>query len=220
MQAPIYFAEDRVSIEKSEWKSDHIMMDLEIAGDGMINQLKLGLTGAYQEKNIRTVLASLDVLCEDGTLCISEESIRHGAAMVVLSTKMQGRWQRLKERPVVIADSGHNVGGLSLAMQQLAALDRKQLRIVFGVSKDKDYVEMLQLLPKDAIYYWCAADLPRSLPSSDLQAAGQLLDLFGAGFSSVGEALQHALDAADPNDVIYVGGSSFVVGEVLHYSFS
>lgn len=216
--APIHFADERITIHKVAYQDDCLVMDVGVAGEGRLRNLTVGLTGGFQVKNMQTVLASLDVLCTSSGVCVAEESLRSGSHLVVRSTRMQGRWQRLRQNPTIIADSGHNVSGLGLAMQELNSMKRKQLRIVFGVSKDKDYEEMLQLLPKMARYYWCAADLPRSLSPQDLKKAAGNFDLMGNIYSSVAGAVKAALNDADPDDLIYVGGSSFVVGEVLELS--
>jgi dihydrofolate synthase/folylpolyglutamate synthase len=160
----------------------------------------------------------MQLLCSTSGLCISEKSILTGLTEVVKLTGIQGRWQKLKEVPLIIADSGHNYSGLYLAMKQLKHLNPKTMRIVFGVSRDKDYRTMLALLPVDAIYYWTAAALPRSLNPSDLQAEASRFQLKGIQFTSVKDAVLAAINEADDDDVIFIGGSSFVVGEALTLS--
>ncbi len=161
----------------------------------------------------------MKLLCSTSGLCISEKSMLSGLAEIVQLTGIQGRWQKLREAPLVIADSGHNFAGLDLAMNQLKHLNPRTLRIVFGVSRDKDYRTMLTLLPVDAIYYWSAAALPRSLNPLDLQTEASRFQLKGMHFTSVKDAVLAAINEADDEDVIFIGGSSFVVGEALTLSF-
>ncbi|MCB0686765.1 MAG: bifunctional folylpolyglutamate synthase/dihydrofolate synthase [Saprospiraceae bacterium] len=215
LHAPIFFADELITLNGTAWKSDHFITNVEVRDDGDLNELRVGLLGPFQETNIRTVLAAINVLCDRKDVCVSEESLRQGCSMVTRMTRMQGRWQKLRQNPLVIADSGHNVDGLRLSMSYLDKVSKSQLRVVFGISRDKDVQEMLALLPKDAIYYWCAADLPRSLPSGDLEELGNKLDLTGLAFDSVAQALEEAIESAGKDDLIFVGGSSFVVGEVL-----
>ena len=130
---------------------------------------------------------------------------------------MVGRWQVLRDaEPMVVADSAHNEGGLRYAMQQL--LDEAkdgQLHLVIGTVNDKDVRKMLSFMPRKATYYFCKADIPRGLAADELQRIGAALGLTGESYSSVQNAYHAALRAAKPNDVVYIGGSIFVVAEVL-----
>lgn len=215
LRAALTYAEDHVRLEVVEWGKDDIKVEVEYLPDGQRRRLEVGLTGKYQIANIRTVLASLDILCDTHNLCVSADALAYGLKTVVGSTHLLGRWQKLRENPDVIADSGHNLAGLAVAIDQLKGIENDQLRIVFGVSKDKSYDPMLALLPKNATYYWCAADLPRSLSPDALKLAGEAHCLQGNTYASVSEAITTAISEAGPDDLIYVGGSSFVVGEVL-----
>jgi dihydrofolate synthase/folylpolyglutamate synthase len=216
--APIFFAEDLISLTDYTGSAHQLTIDVEVIDQTPLRNLQVELAGQFQLLNIKTVLAALHVLCESTGICLSEESIRKGASQVVSLTRMQGRWQKLKDRPMVIADSGHNPSGLALTMKQLNSIDKGTLRIVFGVSKDKTYDDMLAILPKDAQYYWCAADLPRSLSAHDLMQAGARFALRGREYDSVELALRSAIQDAHIDDFVFVGGSSFVVGETLGLS--
>ena len=172
------------------------------------------LKGDYQKKNQRTVLATLKVL-EKKAWHITEKSIEQGMKKVVSNTGLLGRWQVLQERPKVICDTAHNKEGLSLVLKQVQSQDYKQLHIVLGIVSDKDYTQVLPLFPTDATYYFCAPDLPRAMPSHLLQERAVEYSLKGEAYPSVKWAYQSALKMAEPEDLIYVGGSTFVVAEVL-----
>lgn len=217
-QAPLFFAGDMVRLTNVRFSEESFTADLDAAGSLAGTGVRVGLAGQYQTRNLITALAAVRILCEHAGVCVSREALLTGLSEVVGLTSMQGRWQKLRERPRVIADSGHNYAGLSLAMQQLQQLKVKRMRIVFGVSRDKDYRDMLTLLPREAVYYWCAAALPRSLPPDTLAAEGQKLHLTGRAFSSVEEAVRTAITESGEEDVVFIGGSSFVVGEALTLS--
>jgi dihydrofolate synthase / folylpolyglutamate synthase len=218
-QAPLYFAGDLVHLKNVRFGEDCFTADLDAAGFLTGTRLRVGLAGQYQTRNLITALAAVRLLCEHAGVCVSRQALLTGLSEVVSLTSIQGRWQKLREQhPRVVADSGHNYAGLSLAMQQLQQLKAKRMRIVFGVSRDKDYRDMLTLLPREAVYYWCAAALPRSLPPDTLAGEGQQLHLAGKTFSSVGEAVRTAIADSGEEDVVFIGGSSFVVGEALTLS--
>ena len=146
---------------------------------------------------------------------ISSDAIAHGLMQVVALTGLQGRWQQLGEKPLIIADTGHNEAGIRLIVQQLSRLSYQTLRMVIGVVNDKDVKTMLSLLPKQATYYFTNANIPRALPANELQALAKNYDLIGKSYPSVQEALNAAKNDASTNDVIFVGGSNFIVAEVV-----
>jgi len=215
LHASIYFAEDGMDFTDVELLKDAIMLKTSIRANDEVHQVKLGLSGAYQLKNLRTSLYALNVLCETKKVCLHTDRVLHGLENIVDLTKLQGRWQVLSSQPLIIADSGHNSGGLRLTIQQLLSMSYDRLRIVFGASGDKSIAEMLALLPKDAIYYWCAAGLARAMPSQELRKEGAVIGLIGNDYPSVSEALLEATKAAGKEDLIFIGGSAFVVGEVI-----
>ena len=189
--APITFAE---SLEFSNYTSD--------------------LKGNYQKKNMQTVLAGLAVLRKKGWL-ISEENIAAGLLNTVKNTGLLGRWQVLNKTPKTIADTGHNKEGLRLVMAQLAAENYNKLHIVLGVVSDKDLDAILPLFPKHATYYFCKPHIPRGLDASLLLTKALGFGLEGEEYISVKEAYAAALDAAENEDLIFIGGSTFVVAEVI-----
>lgn len=172
------------------------------------------LKGNYQQKNIKTVLASLGIL-RDKDWKISDENIQKGLLNTVKNTGLMGRWQVLGQRPKVICDTAHNREGLQWVMAQLAGEDCKKLHVVLGVVSDKDLEAILPLFPKEATYYFCRPNIPRGLDASLLLAKARGFGLVGEEYISVIKAYGAALGAASANDLIFVGGSTFVVAEVL-----
>ena len=170
------------------------------------------LMGSYQSKNYKGVVAVLHQL---KGFKVSEEAIVNGLKKVVINTGLQGRWQVLQEQPKIICDTAHNKEGLSLTMAQLQLETFDKLHIVIGMVSDKDVLSILQLLPKQAKYYFCAPNNKRALPALVLQEKALEFGLSGSCHYSVSEAFSVAKEKASKEDVIYVGGSTFVVAEIL-----
>ncbi|SRX54257.1 Dihydrofolate synthase/folylpolyglutamate synthase [Aequorivita sp. CIP111184] len=197
---------ERIAIEKNA----PITYAETLATSDYISDLK----GSYQQKNIKTVLATLHVLQAKGWN-ISEENIVNGLLNTIRNTGLMGRWQVLSETPKVISDTGHNKEGLKLVMEQLALETYNNLHIVLGVVMDKDLASVLPLFPKDATYYFCKPNIPRGLDASLLLSQARGFGLVGEEYISVQRAYLAALAAASTADVVFVGGSTFVVAEVL-----
>ncbi len=172
------------------------------------------LKGSYQQKNIRTVISTLRMLQKRGWN-ISEENIQKGLMNTVKNTGLMGRWQILGQAPKVICDTAHNREGLQIVLDQLASEDFQNLHIILGVVSDKDLASILPLFPKDAIYYFCRPNIPRGLDASLLLSRARGFGLIGQEYISVSKAYEAALKAALPQDLVFVGGSTFVVAEVL-----
>ncbi len=172
------------------------------------------LLGNYQKENIRTAITTIKELIEQNWN-ITDENIKLGLSNVIKNTKLQGRWQQLSEKPKVICDTAHNREGLRITMEQLKLEKADQIHIVLGMVSDKNIEAVIDLFPKDAIYYFCQPNNPRALD------ADSLVDLFKNSikkhnvFPSVNDAYKSAFKKANDTDVIYVGGSTFVVAEVL-----
>jgi len=172
------------------------------------------LKGIYQEKNLRTVQASLRIVkTKDFTL--SDKSIKNGLLNVIKNTGFKGRWQVLNKNPKVICDTAHNLAGLKLVFSQLSSETYKKLHIVIGVVNDKNLETILPLFPKEADYYFCRPNIPRGLDAQELQKKAVKFNLKGAVFTSVSKAYKTALAKANSTDLIFVGGSTFVVAEVV-----
>lgn len=173
------------------------------------------LVGDYQIHNKKTVQQALKVLQEKTNFVVTEENIRKGFMNVVDNTGLQGRWQQLGTAPKVICDTAHNSHGLKIVMRQLGNERYSDLHIVLGVVNDKDLDEILPLFPKKAKYYFCRPNIPRGLSADILSKKASEYGLEGKVYISVSNAYQDALNTADSADVIYIGGSTFVVAEVL-----
>lgn len=174
---------------------------------------ELGLPGDYQQLNLPGVLATLDELRALG-FRTTEAALRTGLRQVVPLTGLRGRWSVIGRRPLVICDTGHNAAGLALVVAQLRRLPREHLHLVIGAVNDKDVAGMLALLPREGTYYFCAADIPRALAAAELAQQGAALGLAGEAHASVAAAVAAARAAAGPRDVVFIGGSTFVVAEV------
>lgn len=172
------------------------------------------LKGNYQVHNVKTVLSALNILHQKGWN-YNQLAIEKGLIHTVYNTGLQGRWQKLGEYPLIICDTAHNKDGLKYTMQQIKEQSFKQLHIVLGVVNDKDLDAVLPLFPLSATYYFCQPNIPRALDKKILQKKAAEFGLKGQTYSSVKRALSKAMKLATPNDFIYIGGSTFVVAEVV-----
>lgn len=200
-----HYIHHRVSLLNSEFVSF-------ISGENY--KLSTPLSAKYQLKNLSTVLCTIETLQQTG-IEIPKSAIVKGIRNVVKNTGLKGRWQTIAHNPLTIADIGHNRDGITEVLKQLALTRYKNLHFVIGVVNDKDVQTMLGLLPVNASYYFCKANIPRGLDANILaQKANEFL-LKGKVFESVKQALQAARLAAEPDDLVLVGGSAFVVAEVV-----
>jgi dihydrofolate synthase / folylpolyglutamate synthase len=173
------------------------------------------LLGDYQISNIKTVMQTIRVLQSQNEFKISKENSINGLLNVIKNTGLQGRWQKIQEKPLVICDTAHNKHGLEIVLKQIQKQKFEQLHFVFGVVNDKDLDSILDYFPKNATYYFCKPNIPRGLDSKILQQKCFTFELFGEIYDSVTEAYENALAKSNPNDMIYIGGSTFVVAEIL-----
>ncbi len=187
--------------------------DVYQGGGVWLEGLNPGLKGKYQERNLPGVLAAVLAL-EDMGYAIPNKAVMEGIAQTTQLTGLKGRWQTLRVSPLTICDTGHNEAGIRAVVDQLQRTPHERLHMVIGMVNDKDISKILNLLPKDAVYYFCQTSIPRALDAAELavQAAG--CGLHGEVEPDVNAALRRATRAAGPNDLIFVGGSTFVVGEV------
>ena len=192
--APIYFAEENN-------REDYPGVEYE-------------LKGIYQEKNKRTLFTALPLLKEAG-YHFDEENVREGFAHVVELTGLMGRWQKLHDHPTLVCDTGHNVGGITYVVEQLRQQSCHQLHIVIGMVNDKDISGVLALLPKEAIYYFTQASVNRALPAKQLLHLATEAGLKGKAYASVKNAVRAAMKKSLPEDFIFVGGSNFIVADLL-----
>lgn len=173
------------------------------------------LKGTYQQKNIKTILAAIAELRLTPYYIIREEDIVSGLKRVTTNTGLMGRWQTIHTSPLAICDTGHNIGGFSYLIPQIESQKCDHLRIVFGMVNDKDVSGVLSMMPKNAKYYFTQASVHRALPAEDLKKIANKYGLQGDTFSTVGEAYKQALSDSSEDDFIYVGGSSYIVADLL-----
>lgn len=183
----------------SGWQLDHLQSELK---------------GLYQRKNIPAVLETVITLRQQG-IRITDTHIRQGIAKVITNTGLSGRWQTLNQQPLTICDTGHNIDGLTEVTRQLKTCTYRKLHFVIGMVSDKDVDHVLEILPQDAIYYFCKASIPRAMPEEVLAEKARTFHLKGNCYPSVAEAYAAARAQATPEDMIYIGGSTFVVAEVI-----
>ena len=213
-KAPIYFADqivdcDKVHIESLDYQKFDIWKDNEL----YIEAVEFPLLGYYQKKNLATVICAVEVL--KNKFNIDKKDIVNGLEFVVKNTNLMGRWQILSRQPLVIADTGHNVGGIKEIVMQLSDMSFRKLHFVLGCVNDKDIDGILHLLPHYAEYYFCKADIPRGLDANILAEKAAEAGLRGNVYESVQQAYNSALNNARFEDVVFIGGSNFTVAEVI-----
>ncbi|MEO8252865.1 MAG: folylpolyglutamate synthase/dihydrofolate synthase family protein [Flavobacterium sp.] len=189
--------------------------EIYFASDLISDNLPSDLVGDYQKHNKKTVLQTLKIVNKQSNFNIKQNNIESGLLNVVKNTGLLGRWQQLSESPKVICDTAHNKNGLEIVLNQIQKEKFNQLHIVLGVVNDKDLDEVLPLFPKNAIYYFCKPNIPRGLDAAILAEKATEFGLKGKIYHSVSEAYETAKESASKNDFIYIGGSTFVVAEVL-----
>jgi dihydrofolate synthase/folylpolyglutamate synthase len=178
---------------------------------------ELDLQGDYQVKNLMGVLNTIEILLHKGFI-IEERDITTALKNVQKLTGLLGRWQELDSKPTVIADTGHNEDGIKEVLQNLKRYNYKTLHFVLGVVNDKDISSILKLLPKDAVYYFCKANIPRALDENELRGLAEKKGLHGKSFATVPLALEKARKQAKAHDLIFIGGSTFTVADALPIS--
>jgi dihydrofolate synthase/folylpolyglutamate synthase len=212
--APITFADQHWKIDLDASDKSQTPTIKIYHQDNLYLSCKFPLAGSYQSKNLITALETIRILQNQG-LTILMQHIQSGIENVVKNTTFKGRWQTLAEHPKIICDSGHNYDGILKIVENINATDYEKLHVVLGVVNDKHLDGILSLLPKKATYYFCKANIPRGLPAENLHKAARQFDLFGDNYASVSLALDAAKQSANPKDLIFVGGSIFVLAEVL-----
>ena len=211
----IYFSDQEYNVAYSMLSMDgRQQLNVQKEGKDVYPQLALDLLGQYQHKNIPAVLKAVDLLIEKDYK-ITENCLREGLANVVTTTGLLGRWQVIGTNPLTVCDTGHNEDGIKSIVQQLKNTAYKQLHFIFGTVGDKDPGKVLALLPKEANYYFVKADIARAMNADELAKRANEFGLVGEVYPSVNEAYKKARLVADKMDMIFVGGSTFVVAEVL-----
>ncbi len=211
--SPLYFASDYYALQLRERNASKLVVDVFRDGEPFLPELESDLTGGYQLKNIAGVLQAVDILQGNG-YGIGEKAIRKGIGQVTTLTGLKGRWQTLGTNPQVVCDTGHNEDGIREVMAQIQTVPHQQLHVVIGVVNDKDLSKILPLFPKDAYYYFCQPNIPRALPATVLQEEAKKYGLKGELIPDVNQAIRQAKAHSQPKDLIFIGGSTFVVAEV------
>ena len=204
------FAGEQWKVEKNPEGNYHLKRS---SGEEFCN-LSCELKGDYQRKNIPTVLETIPALRAAG-LQITDEQVRTGISRVITNTGLHGRWQTLAQSPLTICDTGHNIDGITEIVQQLQKCQYERLHFVIGMVNDKDVDHVLCILPKDAIYYFTKASIPRAMNEEILAEKARTAGLHGTCYPTVATAYEAARQNATKQDMIYIGGSTFVVAEVL-----
>lgn len=212
LDANLYFAEDDSELIYDS-KNDKDTFTFNIESDDWRVQFESHLTSPFQQKNLKTALNTLYRLKDQFKL--DPKQIAIGIKDIVPLTYFIGRWSTIQERPKVIFDSAHNVAGVRYLTDQVQKMKYEQLRIVWGTTKEKDVSQILTILPKDAIYYFCSAQNTRAVDSDELSKVAKDYKLNGYAYKSVKAAYQVALAESNPRDLLIVAGSTFIVAEVI-----
>ena len=217
-QSKIFFADDWYKFKNVNQKN--IKSKLVLSADvyrktmPVFKKLECELSGTYQQKNIATVLMTIDILNREGDR-ITNDHIKKGISKVTTLTGLKGRWQIISKKPLIITDTGHNEAGIKEVMKQIKLTPHKNLHIILGMVNDKDVSSFLKLLPKKAAYYFCKPNIPRGLNAIELQQVAHKFKLKGEYFKSVTAALYTAKKCCSKGDLIFVGGSTFVTAEII-----
>lgn len=213
--SPIVFADQYLSADKTNQDTGSLTADIIQSNKIRFKDLQIPLAGDYQQKNILGAIAVIDALNKHHDFGISDATIREGIENLNNNFPLLGRWQRLCENPLTICDTGHNEDGLKFVLSQLAKQKYKTLRFVLGMVNDKDVDKVLSMLDKNAIYYLCKADIPRGLAVQVLAEKASKAGLMYKECDSVAQALKQAQSESEPGDLVFVGGSTFTVAEVV-----
>ena len=209
VDAPVIFAEEEALLVTATPNDSGFEYE-----SALLGRFHGELGGEYQTKNTNTILSVLKALRKKG-FAITDEAIRKGFTNVCSLTGFMGRWQKIQEHPRVVCDAGHNIGGIKYITEQLERTECKQLRIVFGMVSDKDITAVLRMMPRNAVYYFTQAGIKRAMPAGELKDKAAVYGLEGNPYPNVESALQAALEDSSPEDFIFVGGSCFIVADLL-----
>lgn len=207
-KSAIYFADNEIDLEFVD--SSYTTMTVQFRE----MRYQVGLTGKYQLKNLKAVLKTIELLNECGINCTNEQ-ISNGLKNVINITGFMGRWQCLSLNPLIFVDTAHNYAGIHELIMHINSMNNSKLRLVFGMVKDKDISAILQILPKKAVYYFTNSCISRALPANELANMAEGYQLTGKTYSTIPNAIQTVLHESEPDDLIIVFGSNFVVGEAI-----
>lgn len=212
--SPLTFAADELSVTQVNKDEQYLSVTVQQGTSVLFDNLKLDLTGSYQLKNVLTVIQSVLELRKLG-YTITDKAVYKALKNVKNLTGLQGRWYTLQQSPLTICDTGHNLAGIAEVIQNIAHTPHHNLHMVFGVLKDKDISGVLALLPKQATYYFTQPSVERAMPAEMLAEQAANFELQGQVYPEVKLAWKAARQQALPGDLIFIGGSTFVVAEVI-----
>ncbi len=211
----VIYAEEEFSCKEHSFDGHYQKFMLERKRDGHTYEVQLDMAGEYEMQNLVTATAVIDYLHEETPLTISRRAYLEGTRDAAARTCLQGRWQTLCDKPLTICDTGHNAHGIKFVADQLGKLSFKKLYCVMGFVRDKDLAHILPLLPKEAHYIFTQAEGQRALPAGELTAKAAIYGLKGETVEKVSDAVARARELAADEDVIFIGGSTFVVAEAI-----
>ncbi len=211
--APIFFASELIHALPIRKDQDFTSYNVSLNEKMLYENISLSLLGNYQQKNISTVLLAIEQL-KVLHFSITEEHVRYALKNIQQLTGLQGRWETLQNSPKIICDVGHNQAGIEFIINQLKENKYDRLRMVIGLVNDKDASSILSMLPKDAVYYFCKANIPRALDQNELKISAEKFGLSGSCYESVKAAIEKAKLESSTDDLIFIGGSTFVVAEI------
>ncbi len=214
-KSKVVYAEEVFACEEQHPKENGQQFRLRRARDNRPYEIELDLAGDYQRRNIITAAATIDFLHEETPLTISRRAFVEGTRHAAANTSLLGRWQRIADAPLTVCDTGHNAHGIAYVAEQLKATPHEKLYCVVGFVRDKDLAHILPLLPRDAHYIFTAAQSHRALPAAELATKAAIYGLQGETADTVPEALARARELAAPEDMIFIGGSTYVVAEAM-----
>jgi dihydrofolate synthase/folylpolyglutamate synthase len=213
--APIIFADEVLQTRKHKLllKEDGFWLTFKVkTNDNVSRKYVTQLAGDYQISNFKTIFTACDVI---GKTILSDNDVKNGIENCIVNTNLMSRWQVLQQRPLCIVDVAHNLSGMQYVAEQLVQTPHENLYIVLGMVSDKDITQILSILPKQATYFFCKPDIPRGLDAGELQSKAEEFGLDGKVYSSVKRAYTAAKRTARKNDLVFVGGSTFTVAEVM-----
>ncbi len=214
----IFFADEEYTVMNPAgiFENNSPLLRVSLKGKGKTREMISSLTGTYQFENICTVATAVDIINQQSRYKIAENSFSQGLKNTVINTGISGRWQLLSKNPTVICDTGHNPDGIEKVLENIAGIQFEKLHFVLGMMADKDVSEILKFLPKkNTTYYYCKPEVPRGLNVDTLLRYATEKGMTGSSYQSVTDAYKAAVNNANNNDLVFIGGSSFVVAEVV-----
>lgn len=209
----LYYADKEFSAELRKKNQSGQFFTIRKKENIVYSELFIDLLGSYQKKNLLTALQTVDVLIEK--LYVNEVHIRNGLACIKKQTGLKGRWEIICIKPLIIADTAHNIAGIQKIIEQINTLEFNQLHFILGMVNDKDIDQILKLLPKNAVYYFTKANIPRAKDENELMLLAQKHGLGGKTYRTTKSALDDAKRHAFADDLIFIGGSTFTVAEIV-----